>query len=72
MDELRLVRWQDDGSIGRTLGTLTLRGDTIEATGEAVALLDQLRRRSRLPDPRLWAYLVEHGYSNGYTGLSAA
>lgn len=67
-DRLDLVRVDADGQAGEVLGSLSLslNGQNIVADGQIVVdTLDMLRRRSRLDDVRLWAFLAERGWSNG-------
>lgn len=65
-DRLELVRVDADGQAGEVLGSLGLNGQNIVADGQIVVdTLDMLRRRSRLDDVRLWAFLAERGWSNG-------
>ena len=70
-ETLRLVTVESGGGEGNLLGTLTFDGETITSdTRIATDTADMLRRRSRKPDPALWAYLKDNGWSNGQVMLT--
>lgn len=63
---MRIMTVRPDGEPGDELGTLALAGDRIEASaGLAQQTIAMLRRRSRLDDQALFAWLTNTGWSNG-------